>query len=316
MSGVNLAELQQKVDRLLFNMSEQNRRAYSVFYDPNPQDVELPQLDENGNLTTVKIPNRAKVLSDFEAWKAGTRGEYPITPNLLKNTRFFKWADETIDNTNPYGNKDNTWFDNTLPLFWSWYNYTDSNGVTGDTTFKAKTIHVKNTSAWVEEGLPPLDQIPLIRAGYGDNLVRALVLDITRTGGGTVILNQDRHYYTSWSVGNFAVTSKAYIAVLSRTGDIRFALPGNRFPTTPIGDDEEIGVWHHITAHRYGFGGHIQGSLAGSGTMKIAILLPFVTFGYLPDDMHVWAGYVGSDATAYSHGDLIVSSSALAKEPW
>ncbi len=59
--GLNLAEIQQKLDRLIQNMSEQNRRAYSVFYDPNPQDVELPQLDENGNLITVKIPNRAKI---------------------------------------------------------------------------------------------------------------------------------------------------------------------------------------------------------------------------------------------------------------
>jgi hypothetical protein len=92
-------------------------------------------------------------------------------------------------------------------------------------------------------------------------------------------------------------------------------LPGNRFPGLWIGGQEQ-GKWHHATVHGYGFGGCIQGALKGSGTIKVAILLPFVTFGYLPDDLHVWAGYVGSDATAYSHGDLIISSSALAKEPW
>jgi len=59
--SINLAEIQQKIDRLLFNIAEQNRRAYQLFYDPNPQDVELPQLDENGNLITVKIPNRALI---------------------------------------------------------------------------------------------------------------------------------------------------------------------------------------------------------------------------------------------------------------
>ena len=59
--GINLAEIQQKIDRLLSNIAEQNRRAYELFYDPNPQDVELPQFDENGNLTTVRIPNRAKL---------------------------------------------------------------------------------------------------------------------------------------------------------------------------------------------------------------------------------------------------------------
>jgi hypothetical protein len=61
MPGINLAELQQKVDRLLFNMAEQNRRAYSLFFDPTPREIELPQLDENGNLVTVKIPNRALI---------------------------------------------------------------------------------------------------------------------------------------------------------------------------------------------------------------------------------------------------------------
>jgi len=59
--SINLAEIQQKVDRLLYNIAEQNRKAYQLFYDPNPQDVSLPQLDENGNLVTVSIPNIAKI---------------------------------------------------------------------------------------------------------------------------------------------------------------------------------------------------------------------------------------------------------------
>jgi len=81
---MNLTELQQKVDRLIFNIAEQNRRAYQLFYDPNPQDVILPQLDENGNLVNVTIPNRAKILADFEAWREGARGEYPFV-NILAN---------------------------------------------------------------------------------------------------------------------------------------------------------------------------------------------------------------------------------------
>ncbi len=63
--GLNLAEIQQKLDRLIQNMSEQNRRAYQIFYDPNPQDVTLPRLDENGNLVNVTIPNRAKIKAQM-----------------------------------------------------------------------------------------------------------------------------------------------------------------------------------------------------------------------------------------------------------
>ena len=76
--GLNLAEIQQKLDRLIQNMSEQNRRAYQIFYDPTPQDVELPQLDENDNLVNVTIPNRAKILADFEAWRESARREYNV----------------------------------------------------------------------------------------------------------------------------------------------------------------------------------------------------------------------------------------------
>jgi len=266
--------------------------------------------------TQITLPGLPKLKAEVDGFIAGARGEYPITPNLLKNTRFFKWAGEIIDSEHPFGSKENTWFDNTLPLFWNWWNFTDSNGVTGDTTFKAKAVHVKNTTAWNEERLPSLDQVPLVRNdGYGAELTRALVLEISRSQGGTVFLAQDCHVYTSWNVGNFTLTEKFYFAILSRTGDMGISLPGNRFPTLWLGEQEQ-GKWHHITIRRQGFGGCIMGSLKGSGTIKIAILLPFVTFGYLPDDMHVWAGYVGSDATAYSHGDLTVSSSALAKEPW
>jgi len=69
--GLNLAEIQQKLDRLIQNMSEQNRRAYQIFYDPNPQDVTLPQLDENGNLVNVTIPNRAKIKAEVDGFIAG-----------------------------------------------------------------------------------------------------------------------------------------------------------------------------------------------------------------------------------------------------
>jgi len=49
--------------------------------------------------------------------RSNIEAEFPITPNLLKNTRFFKWADETINADHPHGSKENQWFDNTLPLF-------------------------------------------------------------------------------------------------------------------------------------------------------------------------------------------------------
>ena len=92
----NFAELQQKVDRLLHNIAEQNRRAYQLFYDPTPQDVELPQLDENGSLITVKIPNRAKIKAEVDSFISGARKEYPFV-NLIKREH---WRFEKDSNGN------------------------------------------------------------------------------------------------------------------------------------------------------------------------------------------------------------------------
>jgi len=61
----NFEEIAQKQDRLLANISEQNRKAYEMFYSPTPTDVVLPQYDENGTLGTVTIPNRAKIKNQM-----------------------------------------------------------------------------------------------------------------------------------------------------------------------------------------------------------------------------------------------------------
>jgi hypothetical protein len=225
---------------------------------------------------------------------------FPITPNLLRNTRYFEWSD---------GENENVWIENTLPQFWGWLNATRDEG---DTEFKAKTISVVNQQAWTEEKLPPITQVPLLRRTYGANYTRALLLDITRSRGLTVFLSQDCHFFTAWHAGNFAVTMKFYFTVLEREGDVRMTLPGNRFPTYWIGG-QEPGRWHYVTLHGEGFGGCVQGYLQGSGRLKIAILLPFVTFGFLPEDIHVWAGFLGSEGAPYSHGDIVIRSSALAK---
>lgn len=74
--GINLAEIQQKQDRLLANIAEQNRKAYKMFYSPTPANVTLPQYDENGNLLNVTIPNRARIKEQI--WNDAATGMYKI----------------------------------------------------------------------------------------------------------------------------------------------------------------------------------------------------------------------------------------------
>lgn len=45
---------------LFTNLNNQNEIYYDMFLNPNPMDIELERYDENGELTTVKLANRAK----------------------------------------------------------------------------------------------------------------------------------------------------------------------------------------------------------------------------------------------------------------
>jgi len=61
------------------------RKAYDMFYNPNPLDVQTEVYDENGNLIRATLPNRAKIHQDYKNWKANARKEYPFV-NILKNS--------------------------------------------------------------------------------------------------------------------------------------------------------------------------------------------------------------------------------------
>jgi hypothetical protein len=46
--ALNLNELQQKIDRLLFNLEQMRQKAFRLFYSGTPENVEIQQYDENG----------------------------------------------------------------------------------------------------------------------------------------------------------------------------------------------------------------------------------------------------------------------------
>jgi len=60
---------------------------FSVYLSEIPEDVEVKKLDENGNVVTVTIPNRAKLIEEL---KLSTGGEFTAVTG------------DTIDMTIPY----------------------------------------------------------------------------------------------------------------------------------------------------------------------------------------------------------------------
>ena len=59
--GLNLAEVQQKIDNLITHQQELLKKSFKLFYSPNPEDVEMEQIDKDGMLKKYSIPNYAKV---------------------------------------------------------------------------------------------------------------------------------------------------------------------------------------------------------------------------------------------------------------
>jgi len=58
--GINITEIGQKVLDNNKNAANVFRKMYDLYYNPNPLDVELPYIDENGNLLIAKQMNNAK----------------------------------------------------------------------------------------------------------------------------------------------------------------------------------------------------------------------------------------------------------------
>lgn len=58
--ALNLNELQQKLDRLIYNLEQMRQKAWKLFYSPTAENVEIKQYDESGVLRTYNIPNRAR----------------------------------------------------------------------------------------------------------------------------------------------------------------------------------------------------------------------------------------------------------------
>lgn len=56
----DLEQIETVLAKLQNNYSELARTFYTLFYDPNPQDIQLEWYDENGVLQQLTTPNRAK----------------------------------------------------------------------------------------------------------------------------------------------------------------------------------------------------------------------------------------------------------------
>ena len=64
--GLNLANTQQKIDSLIYNISETDRVLNDMYFGDKPKDVSFNKYDENGEMKTVTMPNMAKLKAEMK----------------------------------------------------------------------------------------------------------------------------------------------------------------------------------------------------------------------------------------------------------
>jgi hypothetical protein len=77
--GVDLAKVLQDFSSAVDFIRKTNEQIYDVYVNPAPKDVTIYGPD--GQVIS-SVPNRAKLVAEFEDWKANVRREYPAV-NLL-----------------------------------------------------------------------------------------------------------------------------------------------------------------------------------------------------------------------------------------
>ncbi len=107
------------------------------------------------------------------------------------------------------------------------------------------------------------------------------------------LLCQGNPPLTGWSTGEVYIQSRVMVNVLAHSGDTRFHVMTNRTPGIVVGKEHVGKGWQYHTASKVGFGGNHQALFEGLGSMKLAICLPYSSFGDHGEGRFVWAGSVG-----------------------
>ena len=77
--GINLTEISQKVLDTVSNASNVFRKMYDLHYNPNPIDVPMEYIDENGQKRTTNVPNVAKFRKRVWDDVGGALGQFDRT---------------------------------------------------------------------------------------------------------------------------------------------------------------------------------------------------------------------------------------------
>ena len=215
--------------------------------------------------------------------------DLPVTPNLMQDTKHFQGI------CHGKVGVATSWSDSCRPP-WTFYN---TNGTAVDVAHStAEVVDMTSQASAERAGLWPLGALDfsqggLLRDTFDGADLRALLLTVetlpAADNGAFGVLSQGCPTYTSWSVGAFTTEVSVYVKVLEYTGNIVFEFLCNVGACVLIKGPAGRG-WQHVHHSRAGWGGCQMSFIRGAGRMRVAIALPYQSFGN-HSGVPVWAGF-------------------------
>ena len=92
----NVGQLINNTNRLVDNYVARQNTYFDTFVNPEPKDVEVERINDDGSTSTIEIPNVAKVKEEFDEFKTN------VSNNVL-DVRFENgviYIGKSVDNNN------------------------------------------------------------------------------------------------------------------------------------------------------------------------------------------------------------------------
>jgi len=215
--------------------------------------------------------------------------DLPVTPNLIRDTKHFHKVCRGRVGV------ETSWADAWGPP-WKFHNHKGPAVDVASST--VEVVDMTSQASAERAGLWPLGALSAKQGGllkedfYGAS-VRALLLTVrtlpAANQGAFGVLAQGCPEYTSWEVGSFKTEVGVFVNVLEHTGSIKLHFACNAGAGALITGPAAQG-WQYLHNSRAGWGGCQQSFIKGEGRMRVAIALPYQSFGN-HSGVPVWSGF-------------------------
>jgi len=235
------------------------------------------------------VAAQAQLRHKADASNTPRFADLPVTPNMMQDTKHFQGVCQgRVGVETPWAD---AW---ASP--WAFYNAGGT--AVDDASSTVEVVDMTSQASADSAGLWPLGALSaseggLLRDDFWGADVRALLLTVrtlpAAAQGAVGVIRQGTAEYTSWYVGSFTTEVGVFVNVLEHTGNIQMHFAqdfgAGVLITGPVGQG-----WQYLHNSKAGWGGWQDSTIVGEGRMRVAIALPYQSFGN-HSDVPVWAGF-------------------------